>query len=101
MRSRIPISPIALAAFCEENQIRRFSVFGSVLRKDFGPESDVDVLVEFAPEARVGYIRLAGMERELSGILGRRADMHTVAGLKPWFRDEILGSAVLQYESPE
>ena len=72
MRSRIPISPIAVAAFCEKNQIRRFSVFGSVLRQDFGPESDVDVLVEFAPEARVGYIRLAGMERELSGILGRR-----------------------------
>ena len=64
VRTGIPISPIAVAAFCEKNQIRRFSVFGSVLRQDFGPESDVDVLVEFAPEARVGYIRLAGMERD-------------------------------------
>ena len=83
VRLRIPISPATVAAFCQRNQIRRFSVCGSVLRQDFGPESDVDVLVEFAPEARVGYIRLAGMERELSGILGRPADMHTVAGLKP------------------
>ena len=72
--------------------------FGSVLREDFRPDSDVDVLVEFEPDARVGLITLAGMEIELTDILGRKAEMHTVKGLNPHFRDEVLDSAEAQYE---
>jgi predicted nucleotidyltransferase len=69
-----------------------------VLRDDFGPDSDIDVLVKFEPGARVGLITLAGMEIELSELLGRKAEMHTVKGLNPHFRDEVLNLAEVQYE---
>jgi len=95
---RIEIDKNALAAFCRRHRIRKLAFFGSVLRDDFGPASDVDVLVEFEPGARVGLIRLAGMENELSDLLGRRAEMHTVKGLNPHFRDEVLSAAEVQYE---
>ncbi|MFH0779124.1 MAG: nucleotidyltransferase domain-containing protein [Candidatus Eisenbacteria bacterium] len=74
------------------------SLFGSVLRHDFTPESDIDVLVEFEPGARVGLITLAGMEIELSRILGHRVEMHTPKGLNPQFRDDVLRSVEVQYE---
>ncbi len=61
-----------------------------MLREDFSPESDVDVLVEFKPGARVGLIGLAGMEIELGRLLGRRVEMHTVKGLNPHFRKEVM-----------
>jgi predicted nucleotidyltransferase len=92
------ISRDALADFCRRNRIRRLAFFGSVLRDDFGPDSDVDVLVEFEPGARVGMITLAGMELELGRLLGRRVEMHTVKGLHPHFRDEVLRLAEVQYE---
>lgn len=98
MRARINIQKDKIAAFCRRNHIRRLAFFGSVLREDFGPESDVDVLVEFEPGARVGLITLAGMEIELSRLLGRKAEMHTVKGLNPRFRDEVLDLAEVQYE---
>jgi len=87
-----------VAAFCQRHRIRKLGFFGSVLRNDFGPESDVDVLVEFEPDARVGLITLAGMEIELSRLLGRNAEIHTLKGLSPHFRDEVLGAAEVQYE---
>jgi hypothetical protein len=87
-----------IEAFSRRNHIRRLALFGSVLREDFSPDSDVDVLVEFEPEARVGLITLAGMEIELSRILGRKAEIHTVKGLNPHFRDEVLDCAEVQYE---
>ncbi len=96
VKTEIPKDKVA--AFCQRNRIRRLAFFGSVLRDDFGPESDVDVLVEFESDARVGFITLAGMEIELSRILGRRAEMHTVKGLNPHFRDEVLTLAKVQYE---
>ena len=98
MRARIDISGLQIEAFCRRNRIRRLALFGSVLRDDFGPNSDVDVLVEFEPEARVGLITLAGMEIELSRLLGRKAELHTVKGLNPRFRDEVLQAAEVQYE---
>ena len=70
----------------------------ALLRSDFGPESDIDVLVEFEMGARVGLITFAGMEIELGDLLGRRAEMHTVKGLNPYFRDEVLTVAEVQYE---
>jgi len=95
---RIEIDKDALAEFCRRHRIRKLAFFGSVLRDDFGPTSDVDVLVEFEPGARVGLIGLAGIENELSDLLGRRAEMHTVKGLNPHFRDEVLSVAEVQYE---
>ena len=88
-----------IAKFCEKNQIRKLSLFGSALRKDFRLESDVDVLVEFEPNARVGLIRLAGIEMELSEILGRKVDLNTPGFLSRYFRDQVLSEAVVQYDA--
>lgn len=98
MRVKIDVPKEELAAFCRRNHIRRLAFFGSALRDDFTPESDVDVLVEFEPGARVGLITLAGMEIELTRLLGRTAEMHTVKGLNPQFRDAVLEQAEVQYE---
>ena len=83
--------------FCIKYHIERLSFFGSVLRQDFRPDSDVDVLVEFQPGRRVGYIRLAEMELALSDILGRKADLRTPAELSRYFRDEVMVEAEVQY----
>jgi len=98
MKSRLHIEKRRLTGFCRKNGIRRLAFFGSVLRDDFTPDSDVDVLVEFNPGARVGLITLAGMEIELSRVLRRKAEMHTVKGPHPSFRDEVLNDAKVQYE---
>ena len=98
MSVQIELAKDKLAEFFRRNLIRRLALFGSVLRDDFGPDSDVDVLVEFEPSARVGLITLAGIELELSELLGRRADIHTVKGLNPHFRDEVLRTAEAQYD---
>ncbi|MBI4083789.1 MAG: nucleotidyltransferase family protein [Candidatus Lambdaproteobacteria bacterium] len=97
---RIPVPRAALADFCRRHHIRRLSLFGSVLRDDFGPESDVDVLVEFEPGHSVGLMTLSGIQDELSKLLGRRADMNTVNSLSRYFRDEVLREAQVQYDAP-
>ena len=97
MSSRLPIEPKVLAEFCGRHRIRRLSVFGSFIRDDFGPESDIDVLVEFDADARVGYITFAGIEIELSELLGRKVDLHTPKGLSPYLREEILSEAEVAY----
>lgn len=94
-RLRIPRNK--LAAFCRRNHIRKMSLFGSVLGEDFGPDSDLDVLVEFEPGQPVGFIRLAGMEIELSDIIGRKVDLRTPGDLSRYFRQEVLDSAEVQY----
>ncbi|MFA5771845.1 MAG: nucleotidyltransferase family protein [Thermoplasmata archaeon] len=83
--------------FCKKHHIRKLSLFGSVLRGDFGPNSDIDVLVEFEPGQTVGFLSLAGMEIELSEILGRKVDMRTPAELSRYFRQEVLNLAQVQY----
>ncbi|MEE8390664.1 MAG: nucleotidyltransferase domain-containing protein [Anaerolineae bacterium] len=98
MSVQVDIPKEEIAEFCRRNRIRRLALFGSVLRDDFRPDSDVDLLVEFEPGARVGLITLAGMEIELTRILGRKAEMHTVKGLNPHFREEVLDSLEVQYE---
>ena len=98
MSVQIEISKDRIAEFCRLNHIRRLALFGSVLRDDFGPDSDVDVLVEFEPGVRVGMITLAGFEIDLSRLLGRRVEMHTTKGLDPHFRDDVLDLAEVQYE---
>ncbi len=99
MSVRIDVSRAKIGEFCRRNRIRRLAFFGSVLRDDFSPESDVDVLVEFEPAFGVGMIALAGMEIELSRILGRTAEIHTRAGLNPHFRDRVLAEAEVLYDA--
>jgi hypothetical protein len=98
MPSKIDFPHDVIAGFCRENRIRRLALFGSVLRDDFGPDSDVDVLVEFEPDAHVGLITLAGIEIELSRLLGRRAELHTPKGLNPQFREQVEEAAEVQFE---
>ncbi len=93
----IDIPRDAVADFCRRYRIRRLALYGSILRDDFGPESDIDVLVEFEPGARVGMIRLAGMEIELGELLGRKVDMNTPGFLSPYYRDRVLAEARVQY----
>ena len=88
-----------IAEFCKANRIRRLALFGSVLREDFSPSSDVDVLVEFHPDARVGMIRLSALEMELSRILGRKVDLNTPGFLSKHYRERILSEAVVQYDA--
>jgi predicted nucleotidyltransferase len=95
--SHIDVPKEALARFCVAHGVRRLALFGSVLRDDFRADSDVDVLVEFEPEQRVGYLRLARMELELSGLLGRKVDLRTPAELSRYFRDEVLRTAEVHY----
>ncbi len=84
-------------AFCQRNHVRKLALFGSVLRDDFGPESDVDVLVEFEPGTRVGLVKMAGLEIELSALLGRRVDLRTAPELSRYFRDEVIRTAEVLY----
>lgn len=95
----ISIAGEKIADFCRRNHIRKLSFFGSILREDFCPDSDIDVLVEFEPRHVPGLIRLAGMGRELSEILeGRKVDLRTAQDLSRYFRDEVLALAMVQYE---
>lgn len=97
-RARITIPQKQLAEFCHRHHIRKLSLFGSVLRDDFRPDSDVDVLVEFEPSHIPGLIRFAGMEMELSDMLGcRKVDLNTPKFLSPHFRDAVLAEADVQY----
>ncbi len=96
MSIKINIPREILAEFCCKNRIKRLSFFGSVLRDDFGPESDVDVLVEFEPGTKVG-LRFFSMEVELSEILGRKVDLNTPGFLSPYFRDKVMSEAEVAY----
>ena len=84
----------SIARFCRENHIRKLALFGSVLRDDFGPDSDVDVLVEFEPGHVPGLIRLSGMELDLSPLFGgRKVDMRTPEDLGHRIRERVVTSA--------
>jgi hypothetical protein len=87
-----------LAAFCRRNRIHKLALFGSVLREDFRPDSDVDVLVEFEPGATPGLFALAGLEEQLSPLFGgRRVDLNTALCLSRYFRESVLSEAQVQY----
>jgi predicted nucleotidyltransferase len=95
----IEIPRSGLQEFCRKHYIRRLLLFGSVLRDDFGPESDIDVLVEFDPHHVPGLIGLAGMEIELSDLFGgRKVDLNTPGFFRPELRARILDEAVVQYD---
>jgi hypothetical protein len=95
---RLPIPDDDLARFCQRHRIRRLALFGSVLKGTARPDSDIDLLVEFEPEARPTLLDLAAIEEELSRQLGgKRVDLRTAAELSRYFRDEILRNAEVQY----
>lgn len=93
----IAIERDKLADLCRRHHIRRLATFGSVLRSDFGPASDIDLLVEFQPGHPVGLIRLARIEREFGELLGRKVDLRTAADLSRYFREEVLRTAQVEY----
>ena len=97
MISNIVLDKESLANLCRRNRVRKLSLFGSVLRDGFGQDSDVDVLVEFEPEAKVGLFGLTRMEMELSELLGRKVDLNTPGFLSKYFRDEVLAEAEVIY----
>lgn len=98
MKPRLPVAAETLSDFCRRHRIRKLSLFGSVLRGTARPDSDVDLLVEFEPDARPTLLSLAGMEEELSALLGgRRVDLRTPAELSRYFRDEVVRGAEVQY----
>jgi predicted nucleotidyltransferase len=93
---RIPVDRQRLADFCRRHHIRKLSLFGSVLRDDFGPDSDLDVLVTFEPGQVIG-LRIVDIEDELAQLLGRRVDIVSEKYLNRRIRDRVLSAAEVQY----
>ncbi|NLG44232.1 MAG: nucleotidyltransferase family protein [Phycisphaerae bacterium] len=93
----VQFEEVKIADFCRRHGVARLSLFGSILRQDFTPTSDIDVLVEFLPGVRVSLFDLGGMLVELAELLGRPVDLRTPLDLSPYFRAEVLHSARLLY----
>ena len=94
----VTIPTAQVAAFCQRHSIHKLALFGSVLRDDFGPDSDIDILVEFEPDARVDFFDMASMEMELTDMLGRKVDLRTPQELSRYFRQKVLDTAQVVYE---
>ena len=98
MPQRIKVDKERLSDFCRRNHIARLSFFGSVLKEDFKPDSDIDVLVDFEAAHTPGFLRIAQLERELSILLdNRKVDLRTLQDLSRYFRNEVLSEADVQY----
>ena len=92
----IAVNREKIAEFCRKHHVRKLALFGSVLREDFGPDSDVDVLVEFEPD-HVPGLAFFTMENELSEIMGRKVDLNTPGFISDYFRDRVIAEAEVQY----
>ena len=98
MPTRLTVDEAALGRFCRRHRVSRLSLFGSALKGLAGPDSDIDLLVEFEPGGEPGLIGIAAMEAELSALLpGRRIDLRTPQDLSRYFRDEVMATAEVQY----
>ena len=98
MNRAIDLPKDKIAEFCRAHHIRRLAVFGSALRPDFRPDSDIDILVEFEPEHITSLFGMARLERKLSALLGgRKVDLRTPEDLSRYFRQEVLKEAEVQY----
>ncbi|MGA3262013.1 MAG: nucleotidyltransferase family protein [Bryobacteraceae bacterium] len=93
----IDIDAVQLAAVCRRFQVERLAMFGSAARGELRPDSDVDLLVEFRPEAEIGFIEYAGLMLALSELLGRKVDLVSKPALRPLLRDAILSEALPLY----
>ena len=98
MTAKVAIDRDQIAAFCRRHHIRRLSLFGSVLREDFRPDSDVDILVEFEP-GHVPGLAFFAMQRELAELLGHFVDLNTAQCLSRYYRDEVLAEAEVVYDA--
>ena len=98
-KARVDLPRDKIAEFCRQHHIRKLAFFGSVLREDFGPGSDIDVLVEFEPGHAPGLAFFA-MERELSELLGQKVDLNTPQFLSRYFRERVLAEAEALYVAP-
>lgn len=98
MSFKVAVDRKTIAAFCRRHHIRKLALFGSVLRDDFRPESDVDVLVEFEP-GHVPGLAFFAVQRELSEILGRKVDLNTPQCLSRYYRDEVLAEAEVLHDA--
>ena len=96
MSLKIKIDQAKIKDFCRRNHIRKLAFFGSVLRDDFGPESDVDILVEFE-DGHVPGLRFFALQDELTRLMGRKVDLQTPGFLSRYFRKEVLAQAQVQY----
>lgn len=94
---QIDIPTEKIIALCRRHHIRELALFGSVLRDDFGPDSDIDVLIKFESDARIGYFRFFGIERELANLLGREVELFTPDSLKQFAREEALKTCKVIY----
>lgn len=95
--TRTVLDRAVLGEFCRRHGIRRLALFGSVLHGNDGPDSDLDLLVEFEPGVRIGFVGLASLQLELSQLLGRNVDLRTPAELSRYFRARVLAEAEVQY----
>ena len=100
MPLRIAVPTEEIAEYCRRNHIRRLRAFGSVLREDFRPDSDVDLRVAFEPAAPIGLFDFVRITRELSEVLGREVDLVSENGLSKYIRDEVLAEAEVLYVAP-
>jgi predicted nucleotidyltransferase len=97
MKTATTISPRLVAKLCRQYRVRELAVFGSVARGDAKPRSDVDLLVDFLPGANIGFMAFSRMQRELSALLGRQADLVSKVGLKERIRADVLSQAKILY----
>ena len=97
-KAKIKVPKEKIAEFCRKHHIRKLALFGSILREDFGPDSDLDVLVEFEP-GRVPGLAFFRIQRELAEILGQKVDLNTLEDLSQYYRQEVLDEAEVQFDT--
>lgn len=97
MHRNLNLDAAAVSQFCKRHHIRRLALFGSQMKGTARPDSDVDLLVEFDPAHMPGLLGIAGMEIELSEMLGKKVDLRTAGDLSKYFRDEVVRTAQVQY----
>ena len=95
----IQLDSQVIAEFCQRHDVARLSVFGSILGDDFGEVSDVDLLIEFKPGKRIGFLGMSALELELSRLIGRKADLRTPNDISRHFRKRVMAEAQVQYAS--
>jgi len=94
---RVPVSYEVIAAFCQRHHIRKLALFGSVLRDDFRPDSDIDVLVEFQQNYTPGFMGITDLEMQLSEMFGQQVDLRTASELSRYFRRQVVETAEVMY----
>jgi uncharacterized protein len=95
---KVNLTKEQIADFCKKNHIKKFAFFGSVLRDDFRPDSDIDILVDLEPGAPIGLFEMADMELQLSDMVGRKVDLRTPQDLSKYFRNKVIEEAEVLYE---